>query len=96
MGYTITDDPAAFTHISEGSLVFAIHCSLSLYARVSEGVRPAMVMCNDIQKILFNEPQFRDVLEPLVQRCEEIAFPQLRTYFNDTVIYWRRSREKEP
>jgi SRR1 protein len=94
MGHIVIDDPGAFAHIGEGSLVFAIHCSSSLYAKISEGVRPAIVVCNDIQKILFNEPQFQDVLEPLVQRCEEIAFPQLRTYFNDTVIYWRRSGDK--
>jgi hypothetical protein len=26
----------------------------------------------------------------LIQDCEEIAFPQLRNDFSDTVIYWRR------
>lgn len=28
----------------------------------------------------------------LIQNCEEIAFPQLRNDFSDTVIYWRRSQ----
>jgi hypothetical protein len=96
MGYEVMDDPDAFASIDEGSLVFAVHCSSGLYARIREAADPAMLVGNDIQKILFKEPQFQDVLEPLVRRCEKIPFPQLRTFFNDTVVYWRRPIEKGP
>lgn len=46
--YEIVNDPEAFTKITEGSLVYAIHCYAQVYKAISEGVRPAVLIGTDV------------------------------------------------
>ncbi|KAM3065834.1 hypothetical protein ACMFMF_010763 [Clarireedia jacksonii] len=48
LGGTVVDDPAAFSHVTEDSLVYAIHCYAPVYKTISEGPRPKVVIGTDI------------------------------------------------
>jgi hypothetical protein len=48
LGYTVVDDPAAFTYIREDTLVYAIHCYAQVYKAVSEAPRPAILIGTDV------------------------------------------------
>lgn len=45
----MVDDPLAFAHITEKSLVYAIHCYAQTYKSVSEGPRPALMIGTDVE-----------------------------------------------
>ncbi|PQE08474.1 Sensitivity To Red Light Reduced-like SRR1 protein [Rutstroemia sp. NJR-2017a BBW] len=45
---TVVDDPAAFGHVTEDSLVYAIHCYAPVYTTISEGPKPKVVIGTDI------------------------------------------------
>ena len=48
LGYTVVDDPVAFGHISENSLVYALHCYVGIYKSVSDAPRPALLIVTDM------------------------------------------------
>ena len=49
LGYEVVEDPAAFSQITESSLVYAIHCYAQIYKAVSEGSRPAVLIGTDVE-----------------------------------------------
>jgi hypothetical protein len=49
LGYTVVDDPEAFSKITEHSLVYAIHCYADVYKSVSKGPRPAAMVGTDVE-----------------------------------------------
>jgi hypothetical protein len=49
LGYKVVDDPDAFKHITEATLVYAIHCYADVYKAVSEGPRPAVLIGTDVE-----------------------------------------------
>jgi len=49
LGYSVVEDPAAFGHIGESSLVYAIHCYADVYKKVSEQKRPAVFIGTDVE-----------------------------------------------
>ena len=49
LGYTVVDDPLAFEHITESSLVYAIHCYGQVYKSIADGPRPAVVIGTDVE-----------------------------------------------
>ena len=46
--FKFVNDPEAFTKITEGSLVYAIHCYAQVYKKIAEGVRPAVLVGTDV------------------------------------------------
>jgi hypothetical protein len=44
----VVDDPVAFGHVTEDSLVYAIHCYAPVYTTISEGPKPKVVIGTDI------------------------------------------------
>ncbi|KAI9651268.1 hypothetical protein NHQ30_001306 [Ciborinia camelliae] len=90
----VVDDPLAFDHIKEDSLVYAIHCYGPVYKAIGEGPLPAVIIGTDVNNFRrFNistkaETLAQD-LDDMVKDCEMINFPQLRHDFSDTKIYWR-------
>ncbi|KAG0650536.1 hypothetical protein D0Z07_3035 [Hyphodiscus hymeniophilus] len=81
LGYSVVEDPLAFGHITEKSLVYAIHCYAQVYKSVAEGPRPAVVIGTDVEnfgKFNLNETteNIAKDLEDMVQDCETIDFPQ--------------------
>jgi len=98
LGYTVVDDPIAFSHIDEHTLIYAIHCYANVYAAVSRGPRPAILVGTDVGNFgRFDMSQetaeIVKGLEDMVKGCEESSFPQLRHDFSDTKIYWRLKGE---
>jgi hypothetical protein len=49
LGYEVVEDPAAFSQITESSLVYAIHCYAQVYKAVSKGSRPAVLIGTDVE-----------------------------------------------
>jgi TusA-related sulfurtransferase len=49
LGYEVVEDPGAFAHIGEKSLVYAIHCYADVYKKVSEEKRPAVFIGTDVE-----------------------------------------------
>ena len=41
-------DPSAFSHITDNSLVYAIHCYADVYKSVSEAPPPVMLVATDV------------------------------------------------
>ena len=64
-GYEVVEDPDAFSHIKETSLVYAIHCPLRLFSKVKQGPNPAMVIGNDFRdsRLSMIEMQNNDLYE---------------------------------
>ncbi|ESZ99414.1 hypothetical protein SBOR_0176 [Sclerotinia borealis F-4128] len=90
----VVDDPVAFDHIKEDSLVYAIHCYGPVYKTMSEGPRPAVLIGTDVDNFgRFNLTETKETiakpLNEMVKDCEVINFPQIRHDFSDTKIYWR-------
>jgi hypothetical protein len=48
LGFSVVDDPEAFTKIGEGSLVYAIHCYAKVYKAASDAPRPALLIGTDV------------------------------------------------
>ncbi|KAH8821914.1 hypothetical protein F5884DRAFT_106048 [Xylogone sp. PMI_703] len=98
LGYTVVEDPIAFSHVDEHTLVYAIHCYADVYAALSKGPRPTILIGTDVnnfgrfstsEEAAGKASDFRD----MVKDCEESNFPQVRHDFSDTKIYWRRNEE---
>lgn len=95
--YSVVSDPEAFTHITSTTLVYAIHCYGAVYKAVADcKERPAVVIGTDVENFgRFNVSETAEAvqksLEELVQDCEILEFPQVRSDFSDTKIYWRPS-----
>jgi hypothetical protein len=49
LGYEVVEDPEAFRHIEEESLVYALHCYADVYKKVSEQKRPALFIGTDVE-----------------------------------------------
>ncbi len=49
LGYTVVEDPLAFGHVTENSLVYAIHCYAEVYKSIAEGPRPALMIGTDAE-----------------------------------------------
>lgn len=49
LGYDVVEDPEAFQHIGEDSLIYAIHCYADVYRKVSEQKRPAVFIGTDVE-----------------------------------------------
>ncbi|KAL3422684.1 sensitivity to red light reduced-srr1 [Phlyctema vagabunda] len=96
-GYKVVDDPMAFDHITETTIVYAIHCYAEVYERVSKSSRPALLVSTDVKNFDGHAPSNATVaaLETLVEGCEELDFPQLRHDFSDTKLYWRSDKEPD-
>lgn len=93
-GYTVVEDPKAFTSIGQGSMVYAIHCYARVYKAVSEAPRPVLLIGTDVGNFgrFDTSDTIEDVaksLEDMVDGCEQLDFPQIRHDFSDTKIYWR-------
>ncbi|TVY80808.1 hypothetical protein LSUE1_G003265 [Lachnellula suecica] len=99
LGYEIVEDPEAFQHIVESSLVYAIHCYADVYKEVSEQKTPAVFIGTDVENFgRFNLSETAEVtakaLEEMVKGYESVDFPQIRHDFSDTKIYWRKKLEE--
>ncbi|RDW62275.1 hypothetical protein BP6252_11708 [Coleophoma cylindrospora] len=95
LGYKVLEDPAAFSHITSSTLVYAIHCYAKVYAEINKGPKPAILVATDTKNFGIHTPA--DVvkeIEDLVEECEQTEFPQLRHDFSDTLIYWRGDCKK--
>lgn len=46
LGFEVVEDPAAFGHITDGTLVYAIHCYSDIFENVSKGPQPAAMVGN--------------------------------------------------
>jgi hypothetical protein len=48
LGCTVVNDPLAFGHIADRSLVYAIHCYADIYKSISEAPSPAILVGTDV------------------------------------------------
>ncbi|KAF4627285.1 hypothetical protein G7Y89_g10870 [Cudoniella acicularis] len=99
LGHQVVEDPAGFESIGEDTLVYAIHCYGDVYRKVAEGIKPAILICTDLDNFgKFNLSETTEeatkVFEDIVDGCEKIDFPQLRYDFSDTKIYLRQTEEQ--
>ncbi|APA07912.1 hypothetical protein sscle_03g026820 [Sclerotinia sclerotiorum 1980 UF-70] len=90
----VVDDPLAFDHIKEDTLVYAIHCYGPVYKTISSGPQPAVLIGTDMDNfsrlyLSTSTETLGQHLDDMVKDCEVINFPQLRHDFSDTKIYWR-------
>ncbi|CZR63137.1 uncharacterized protein PAC_13034 [Phialocephala subalpina] len=92
LGYKVVDDPEAFKEVTEGSLVYAIHCYGPVYKSISEGPRPRVFIGTDIENFgrLGTDEELKVQLDEMVKDCQILDFPQVRHDFSDTKIYWRK------
>jgi len=52
LGYTVLEDPEAFSKISNQTFVFAPHLEFGAYATALEGAMPALCIGNDMDEYL--------------------------------------------
>ncbi|CAG8980309.1 hypothetical protein HYALB_00013011 [Hymenoscyphus albidus] len=96
--YTVLPDPEAFEHIDGNTLVYAIHCYANIYEKVGKRENAAVMICTDMEmfessRIEKEESEANKTLQVMVDGYEKIPFPQIRSDFSDTIIYWRRDEE---
>ncbi|TAQ83050.1 hypothetical protein B7494_g8627 [Chlorociboria aeruginascens] len=93
LGYTVVEDPDAFSYIKENTLVYAIHCYARVYQSISEGPRPAILISTNVEnfgKFILSEEsvQIAESLEKMVEPYQSFDFPALRHDFSDTKVYF--------
>ncbi len=48
-GYNVVDNPRAWGHIKQASLIYAPHCPTRLFSSIKKRARPAVLICNNLR-----------------------------------------------
>ncbi|EHL00154.1 hypothetical protein M7I_3922 [Glarea lozoyensis 74030] len=100
LDFAVQTDPDAFELITEKTMVYAIHCYADIYEKVARRGGGKVIVCTDVEKFGGPSSSISDstikILEVMVDGYEKMEFPQIRSDFSDTKIYWRRSSDSAP
>ncbi|KAG9231990.1 hypothetical protein BJ875DRAFT_467987 [Amylocarpus encephaloides] len=96
--YSVLETPEAFAKVTVDTMVYAIHCYADIYSQISTQEPPAVLIGTNMDKFEMSsevDESTGRTLKAMVEGYEKSPFPQIRSDFSDTIIYWgRRSTEE--